>query len=60
MSDGTGWTIEMQLKVARGGPKVVEVPVDYRPRLGRSKLSGTRRGSAGTRIGFSECRGVVA
>ena len=37
-----GWTVEMQVKAARRGLRVVEVPVDYRPRLGRSKVSGTR------------------
>jgi glycosyltransferase involved in cell wall biosynthesis len=47
-----GWTVEMQMKAARAGLRVVEVPVDYRPRLGRSKVSGTISGSirAGTRI----------
>jgi hypothetical protein len=41
-----GWTVEMQMKAARAGLRVVEVPVDYRPRLGRSKVSGTVSGSA--------------
>jgi hypothetical protein len=47
-----GWTVEMQVKAARRGLRVVEVPVDYRPRLGRSKVSGTLRGTlgAGTKI----------
>jgi len=47
-----GWTVEMQVKAARRGLKVVEVPVDYRSRLGRSKVSGTLRGTvgAGTKI----------
>ena len=47
-----GWTVEMQVKAARAGLRVVEVPVDYRPRLGRSKVSGTARGTigAGTKI----------
>jgi len=47
-----GWTVEMQMKAARAGLRVVEVPVDYRPRLGRSKVSGTVSGSlrAGTKI----------
>jgi glycosyltransferase involved in cell wall biosynthesis len=40
-----GWTVEMQVKAARAGLRVVEVPVDYRPRLGRSKVSGTLSGS---------------
>jgi glycosyltransferase involved in cell wall biosynthesis len=47
-----GWTVEMQLKAARHGLRVREVPVDYRPRVGRSKVSGTLLGSvrAGVRI----------
>jgi len=47
-----GWTVEMQIKAARAGLRVVEVPVDYRPRIGRSKVSGTVSGSvrAGARI----------
>jgi glycosyltransferase involved in cell wall biosynthesis len=53
MQDRTfGWTVEMQLKAARRGLRVVEVPVDYRPRIGRSKVSGTLSGSlrAGIKI----------
>jgi len=47
-----GWTVEMQMKAARSGLRVVEVPVDYRPRIGRSKVSGTVSGSvrAGAKI----------
>jgi glycosyltransferase involved in cell wall biosynthesis len=47
-----GWTVEMQIKAARAGLRVVEVPVDYRPRIGRSKVSGTVLGTvgAGTKI----------
>jgi len=40
-----GWTVEMQIKAARSGLSVVEVPVDYRPRIGRSKVSGTVSGT---------------
>ena len=36
-----GWTVEMQVKARRAGLRVAEVPVDYRPRIGRSKVSGT-------------------
>jgi glycosyltransferase involved in cell wall biosynthesis len=53
MSDrGFGWTIEMQIKAARAGLRTVEVPVPYRRRIGRSKISGTVLGSvkAGTKI----------
>jgi glycosyltransferase involved in cell wall biosynthesis len=47
-----GWTVEMQVKAARLGLRVREVPVDYRPRLGRSKVSGTVSGTlrAGTKM----------
>jgi hypothetical protein len=47
-----GWTVEMQVKAARQGLRTAEVPVDYRPRIGRSKVSGTVRGTvgAGTKI----------
>ena len=40
-----GWTVEMQVRAARQGLRVVEVPVDYRPRIGRSKVSGTVSGT---------------
>ncbi len=40
-----GWTVEMQLKAARMGLCVLEVPVGYRKRIGKSKISGTVRGS---------------
>jgi glycosyltransferase involved in cell wall biosynthesis len=47
-----GWTVEMQVKAARHGLRVAEVPVDYRPRIGQSKVSGTVTGSvrAGAKI----------
>lgn len=47
-----GWTVEMQVKARRQGLRVREVPVDYRPRIGRSKVSGTLGGSvrAGAKI----------
>lgn len=47
-----GWNVEMQLKALRAGLRVVEVPVANRERIGRSKISGTVRGSlrAGGRI----------
>jgi glycosyltransferase involved in cell wall biosynthesis len=40
-----GWTVEMQVKAQRAGLRVVEVAVDYRPRIGRSKVSGSLSGS---------------
>ena len=42
-----GWTVEMQIKAALQGVPVTEVPVDYRKRVGRSKVSGTFRGVLG-------------
>ncbi|MFH1114430.1 MAG: TIGR04283 family arsenosugar biosynthesis glycosyltransferase [Pseudomonadota bacterium] len=47
-----GWTVEMQIKAAKGGLRVLEVPVSYRRRIGKSKVSGTLRGvvGAGTKI----------
>jgi glycosyltransferase involved in cell wall biosynthesis len=41
-----GWPLEMVLRAARDGWRVAEVPVAYRPRVGRSKVTGTVRGSA--------------
>lgn len=40
-----GWTVEMQIKAARAGLRVCEVPVSYRRRIGESKISGTVTGS---------------
>jgi len=42
-----GWAIEMILKGALSGFRVVEVPVTYYPRIGKSKISGTLKGTAG-------------
>jgi glycosyltransferase involved in cell wall biosynthesis len=41
-----GWTVEMMVKVAKRGLRIVEVPVNYRSRYaGQSKISGTLRGT---------------
>jgi len=40
-----GWTVEMQAKAARHRLKITEVAVRYRPRIGRSKISGTLQGT---------------
>ncbi len=47
-----GWTVEMQIKAAQQRTRVIEVPVRYRKRIGKSKVSGTIRGVflAGTKI----------
>jgi glycosyltransferase involved in cell wall biosynthesis len=42
-----GWAVEMILKGALGGYRVVEVPVSYYPRIGKSKISGTLKGTIG-------------
>jgi glycosyltransferase involved in cell wall biosynthesis len=46
-----GWTVEMQLKAAQQRLRTMEVPVRYRRRVGRSKISGTLVGSV--RAGFT-------
>ncbi len=40
-----GWTVEMQIKAARMRLRILEIPVPYRRRIGRSKISGTVWGS---------------
>ena len=40
-----GWTVEMQVKAARQRLPYAEVPVDYRRRIGFSKVSGTVKGT---------------
>jgi glycosyltransferase involved in cell wall biosynthesis len=46
MQDKTyGWTVEMQLKAAKKKMRCVEVPVQYRKRIGFSKISGTIKGT---------------
>ncbi len=42
-----GWAVEMILKAALAGFRVVEVPVSYYPRIGKSKISGTLKGTVG-------------
>lgn len=40
-----GWTVEMQIKAAKNRLKILEVPVSYRKRIGKSKVTGTVRGT---------------
>jgi glycosyltransferase involved in cell wall biosynthesis len=48
LEEGTyGWAVEMILKGALQGFRIVEVPVSYYPRIGKSKISGTVRGTLG-------------
>ena len=42
-----GWAVEMILKGALAGFRVVEVPVSYYPRIGKSKIGGTLKGTVG-------------
>ncbi|MBK7129169.1 MAG: glycosyltransferase family 2 protein [Crocinitomicaceae bacterium] len=56
MKDKTyGWTIEMQIKAAKNKLPYTEVPVNYKKRIGVSKVSGTIKGTilAGYKIIFS-------
>ncbi|MEM7549038.1 MAG: glycosyltransferase family 2 protein [Bacteroidota bacterium] len=46
MHDKTyGWTVEMQAKAAKHKFNTIEVPVKYRRRIGKSKISGTVKGT---------------
>jgi glycosyltransferase involved in cell wall biosynthesis len=42
-----GWPVEMIVKGARHGMRIVEVPVSYHPRIGTSKITGTVKGTIG-------------
>ena len=42
-----GWAVETILKGAIAGYRIVEIPVSYYPRIGRSKISGTVKGTIG-------------
>jgi glycosyltransferase involved in cell wall biosynthesis len=42
-----GWAVEMIVKAAIAGFRIVEVPVSYYPRIGKSKISGTVKGTVG-------------
>ena len=42
-----GWAVEMIVKGAIAGFRIVEVPVSYYPRIGKSKISGTVKGTVG-------------
>jgi len=62
MEEGTyGWTLEMMIKAAKRKLRVVEVPVSYRKRRGRSKVSGSLWESlkAGTKMIHTMMRSVL-
>ena len=50
-----GWTVEMQVKAVKNKIRYTEVPVDYRRRIGKSKITGTIKGTvlAGYKIIFT-------
>jgi len=55
-----GWTVEMQVKAAKMNIQCLEVPVHYRRRIGKSKVSGTIKGTilAGYKILFTIFRNL--
>jgi glycosyltransferase involved in cell wall biosynthesis len=56
---GYGWNIEMQMRAARSGLRILEIPVPYHCRTGgTSKVAGSLRGTlrAGWRILATFCR----
>lgn len=52
-----GWPLEMVLRAGRAGWRIAEVPVSYAPRTGRSKVTGTVRG---TTRAIADMRRVLA
>ena len=52
-----GYPLEMVLLAARAGWRIGEIPVDYLPRSGRSKVTGTVRGTLRT---ISDMQAVLA
>ena len=40
-----GWPVEMVVKAARKGLRIKSVPLTYRRRIGKSKVTGTIRGT---------------
>jgi hypothetical protein len=53
-----GWTVEMQIRAVEEGLRILEVPMRYRARIGKSKISGTVSGTikAGTKILYTIAR----
>ncbi|MFC1851291.1 glycosyltransferase family 2 protein [candidate division CSSED10-310 bacterium] len=50
-----GWTIEMQIKAAKMMLRTKEIPVSYRKRIGKSKVTGTLSGTVKASIGILSC-----
>jgi len=42
----SGWPLEMVLRAHAAGWRIAELPIAYRRRAGRSKVTGTVRGTA--------------
>ncbi len=40
-----GWTVEMQIKAIKRRLRIKEIPVSYRKRIGKSKVTGTLKGT---------------
>lgn len=47
-----GWTVEMQIKAIQLGLNIEEISVDSKVRIGKSKISGTLKGTIGAGIGI--------
>lgn len=52
-----GWTAEMIARAAKRRLRIREVPIDYRVRIGESKVSGTLKGSL--KAGYAILRAVI-
>ena len=50
-----GWTVEMQIRAIQLNLRIAEAPVDYRRRIGTSKVSGTVRGVIGAGVKILSC-----
>jgi dTDP-L-rhamnose 4-epimerase len=51
-----GWPLEMVLRAGLAGCRISEVPVGYRQRVGRSKVTGSVRGTALAVLDMSRVR----
>lgn len=49
---GYGWPLALQVRAAARGFRIFQVPITPRPRRGRSKVSGTVRGTVGASLAF--------
>ena len=49
---GYGWPLQLQIRAAKLGLRVRDVPIAVGPRRGRSKVAGTLRGTAGASLAF--------